>query len=135
MSIIEREVTEPKVIKIEQEPPIRAKILRRAASILEEVGWVRGDFALDEKGYRIDPDDVKKFCCQAVGYCGWGAIYRAEIELTEWQGTTKSIFDTTDSEAERFFSADWNDNIADNAKQVIELLNQRATEVELGLLE
>jgi hypothetical protein len=106
----------------------KARVLRRAAQIIEEIGWVRGWFAKDAKGKTLDVRS--QGFMKAKGYCLWGAIYRAEREMFDdelafiFQEGQEHILPT-----ETELDAQWNDRNR-NKKSIVNRLNRLADKYE-----
>src|SRR5438128_2741554 len=61
----------------EVEQPIEARILDRAADLIEEFGWAKGVLARNSSGKEVAPWDKS-----ARRFCATGAIARAWFDLT-----------------------------------------------------
>jgi hypothetical protein len=130
MSIIEETQTETRTIKIEEdETALKSRILKRAAKILEQIGWCQHGFYNGDENSLIS----NKAFMQAHSYCMLGAIYRAEIELGIWRGEKKSLL-WPDIIKQEWICAEWNDEPERTKDEVIARLLWIANKYEIKSL-
>jgi len=116
------------IIHHENMNKVKAKVLYRAAEIIEEFGWVRGWFAKDKNGITIDVDEPR-YMTDAKGYCMWGAVYRAERELSGDKTLDLFIDKNMRVVKEEGLDAKWNDRNR-NKQAVVNRLNKIAKKYE-----
>lgn len=106
-----------------------AKILNKAADLIETKGWCQWNEALDKYGDSVAFDSKK-----AASFCMMGAIYRVSEEIIHVfpiiQTLSKSIRTNSTSIPESAHISDYNDAPRRTKKQVIAKLRKAAQKAE-----